>query len=331
MASTVERAAVTALADWLASKLPDVRVLDGWLDGDAALPERAITILCVGTAEDEWTTPRKEGEKLIHDALPAELGVDTATIVDTATANAALNTIRTAYLAHLADTDAHAAADATNTLTAPAASNLATGIALGNELRTKLPLHEAAAGTGAPHPAADTLNAPTAPAATNEATLVALAKNLAESFAQHLSARVYLWFLGARVQPVQLDIWTHYEAAREELLGSLEQYLRAGSADYDVFEDGAPVGLGLSVSLGADWPDASAAFDFDSPDRVDGDVQANEWRATYEGKADVPMLVWAQTARLARARVAMTVNDTVGTEVQVDWGSSGPVTTLVSD
>lgn len=331
MASTVERAAVTALATWLSSKLDGVRVQDAWPDSDAPLPERAISILCVGTADDEWTTPRKEGEKLVHIAMPAALGVDVSTIVDTATANAALNLLRTAYVAHLADTDAHAAADTTNTLTSPAASDLASGIALANELRTKLPLHEAAAGTGQAHPAADTLNAPTEAAASNEATLVALAKNLAESFAQHLAARVYLWFLGSRVQPVQLDIWTHYEAAREELIGAMEQYLRAGSTDYDVFDDAAPVGLGLSVSLGDDWPDAAAAFDFESPNRIDGDVQANEWRAVYEGNADVPMLVWAQTARLARARIEMTVNQTAGTTVQVDWGASGPVTTLVSD
>jgi hypothetical protein len=303
--------------------LPGVEILDAWPDDGATLPERGITVLMTGKADDEWTTPRPTGYKAIHAAMPAELAVDTATIVDTATAVVALNVLRADYVSHLADTDAHAAADATNGPTVAAASDLPTGILLANNLRTKMAAHEAAAGTGAPHPVADALNAPTAPVATNEATLVALTKNLADCLAAHYAARRYLWMLGSRVQPVQLDIWTTYEAVRDETIGAVEQVVRLGAAQPDgpdVFTDYAPVGLGITVTLGADWPDASAAFDFEAPTRSQ-DPQAQEWRATYEGTVDVPMLAWGQTARLARAQFTITADGTDRT-VDVNWADN---------
>lgn len=334
MASTPERAACSALVAWLASSLPDVTVRDAWPDDDAPLPERGLTLLLTGKATDEWTTPRAEGHRKIHDALPADLGIDTADIVDTATAVAALNPLRAAYVAHLADTAAHAAADATNGPTAPIASDLPTGIALANNLRTKFTAHFALAGTAAPHPAADSLNAPKAPIATDEASLVALTKSLVDSLSAHFAARVFLWMLGARVHPVQLDIWATYEGVREELLGQVEQLVRQGAAQPDgpdVFEDYAPVGLGITVVLGDDWPDASAAFDFEAPSRIDGSssAQAGEWRATYDGTVDTPLLAWGQTARLARARFTMTV-DGADRTVDVDWADNadGSTTTF---
>lgn len=323
MAGTVEQAAVNALAAWLTVALPDVTIRRRWPDDDKALPERAITILLTGKADDEWTTPRHASHKTIHADMPAELVLDTTAIVDTATAVVALNAVRADYVIHLADTAAHAAADVTNGPTVAAASDLATGIALANNLRTKLTAHLAAAGASAPHPAEDTLNAPTAPIATNEPTLVALAKNLVDCLRAHYAARVYLWMLGARVQPVQLDIWSCFEATRDEMIGAVEQKIRQGSVrpdGPDIYSDYAPVGLGIAVTLGSDWPDASAAFDFESPTRSQ-DPQAQEWRATYEGIVDVPMLVWAQSARLARSRFTSTI-DNADRTVDVDWADN---------
>lgn len=334
MASTPERAACSALVTWLAASLPDVEVRDAWPDDDATLPALGLTLLLTGKATDEWTTPRWDTYRKVHDKLPADLGIDATAIVDTATAVAALNLLRTATIAHLADTDAHAAADATNVPTAPAASNLATAATLANDLRTKLTAHFAFAGTAAPHPAADTKNAPTVPAViANEAAVVLLTKNLVDSLSAHYAARVYLWMLGARVQPVQLDIWTTYEAAREETIGRVEQLVRSGVTQpdgEDVFNDYAPVGLGISVALGDDWPGSYAAFDFESPTRMDGGAKSQEWRAMYEGTVDVPLLAWGQTARLARARFTTTLDDAVTRTVQTDWADNadGSTTTF---
>lgn len=324
MAGTVEQAACTALRVWLASQLPDVEVRDAWPDDDAPLPEKALTVLMTGKADDEWTTPRSTGYKAIHAALPAELAVDTVAIVNTATAVAALNVIRADYIAHLADTDAHAAADTTNVLTAPAASDLASAATLANDLRAKFILHFAFAGASAPHPVADTKNAPTLSSVVSvEAAVVALTKHLADCLSAHYAARAYLWMLGSRTQPVQIDIWSTFEAARDELIGRVEQLVRVGMTQPDgpnVFEDYAPVGLGVSVALGADWPDSYAAFDFEAPTR-NQDPQAQEWRATYEGVVDVPMLAWGQTARLARSRFTMTV-DNADRTVDVNWADN---------
>lgn len=331
---TVEQAACTALRTWLASQLPLVEVRDTWPDDDAPLPERGLSILLTGKATDEWTTPRAEGFKKIHDALPPDLGVDTAAIVDTATASAALNVIRAAYVAHLADDAAHAAADNTNAPEAPDASDLPSASALANDLRSKLTAHFAFAGSAAPHPVADTLNAPaTAATLPSEAAVVALTKALANSLSAHFAARAYLWMLGSRTTPVQVDIWTWYEAARDELIAAFEQLVRQGAVQPDgpdVFEDYAPVGLGITVTLGDEWPDASAAFDFEAPTRMPGDSRAQEWRAMYEGTLDAPLLAWGQTARLARARFTMTLDDVVTRTVQTDWADNadGSTTTF---
>lgn len=329
MASTVEQAAVTALATWLASALPGVTVRDSFPDDDAPLPERGVTILMVGQADDEWTTPRTESSQNIHDAIPAELEIETDDIIDTPSANAALNVIRARYVAHLADVTAHQVVDATNVLTAPAVADMSSvsqGSALANDLRAKLATHGALAGASAPHPTADVKNAPTAAAATNATTLRTLTINLAQKLAAHFVARRYLWFLGSRVQRIQMDIWTHYEGAREELLGAIEQVIRTGVTQpdgADVFEDYAPVALGVSVHLNdADWPDAYAVAEFDAPDRISGDVKANEWRASYEGQLDVPMLIWGQTARLARARLTTTLNGAAGPTQTVAWADN---------
>lgn len=330
MTTSVEQDACTALARWLTTALPGVEVRDQFPDDDKPLGKPALSVLMVGKAADEWTTPNWTSSKNIHDALPDALGIDTSAIVDTATANATLNTLRAAYVAHLADTAAHVVADTVNVLTAPEIvdlSDLDAGEDLANDLRTQLPAHEAFAGTGAPHPVADILNAPTAAAATDEPSLVALTKNLVDKLGAHFAARSYLWQLGSRVQPIQLDLWAIYQAQREELIRSLEQVVRVGFIEPDgpdVFDDYAPVGLGIAVSLGDDWPDSAAAFDFDAPNRLPGDPQANEWRATYEGIVDVPLLAWGQSARLARASLLFTIDAVAGPTATTSWAAGDP-------
>ncbi len=76
--------------------------------------------------------------------------------------NGQLNAVRLAYIAHIADTDAHTVADAVNVLSSPAATNLASAVTLINELIGKFGAHERLVGAGPVHGQADTINLVTA-------------------------------------------------------------------------------------------------------------------------------------------------------------------------
>src|SRR5262249_22984312 len=150
-------------------------------------------------------------------------------------------------------------------------------------------------------------------------------------------ARLYTWLLGARVAPVQLDVWATYEAAREDVIARLEQALRIGSDETtgaDLFEEDCPVGLSAAVRLGDNWTagDNRAAFDCEAPTR-EGDAQTNEWRATYFGTVDVPMLAKAQTARLARFRLETTLGAAAGRSLDIASADNadGFTDTITSD
>lgn len=94
------------------------------------------------------------------------------------------NELRTDYTAHLADDTVHDVVDATNVLTAPAATNLATAITLLNQLRTQYALHRVDLG---PHDVADGTNTVASSACTNRETAVTLANQLKTAYNAHLS------------------------------------------------------------------------------------------------------------------------------------------------
>ena len=93
------------------------------------------------------------------------------------------NALRTSYTAHIASTVYHAAADAVNTLVAPAASDLASAILLLNDEKAKFNSHLSQSGV---HQLNDTINAVSSANATNLQTAVALAHALKNSFDAHL-------------------------------------------------------------------------------------------------------------------------------------------------
>lgn len=82
-------------------------------------------------------------------------GADPETLAE---AIALANNIKTQYNAHLGNVVAHDIADATNTATSPAASNLATLLTLVNELRNDYEAHRIFSGGGNPHNSSDTTN-----------------------------------------------------------------------------------------------------------------------------------------------------------------------------
>lgn len=124
------------------------------------------------------------------DATTAPTVVTTAT--DLPTAIARLNAVRTAYVAHIASAcsattgqGAHLAADATNTISAVAATDLASAETLANEIKGDYNLHRASTTF---HPSADSTNTITSTDATDLASLIALVNELGTDVAAHLAA-----------------------------------------------------------------------------------------------------------------------------------------------
>lgn len=106
------------------------------------------------------------------------------TAYDLASAISLLNSVTTAYTAHIADTTTHANADAVNTVAAAAASDLATSLTLANELKGDMNAHRSQATI---HDNNDAGNIVAAANATNLATLLVLVNELATDFNGHIA------------------------------------------------------------------------------------------------------------------------------------------------
>lgn len=92
--------------------------------------------------------------------------------------------IRTQYTAHCASTVAHTAADATNAVTAPTATNLATLIVLLNDIRTQYEAHRILT-AGSVHGAADTVNIITQAAASDLPSCILLVNDIKAAYNAH--------------------------------------------------------------------------------------------------------------------------------------------------
>jgi hypothetical protein len=119
------------------------------------------------------------------DGLVAETAVDGEAAVVTRA-----NAIKAAYIAHIADTDAHSAADATNTVSASDATNLATSYTLLNEVKADLNAHLARADIHRRASAAPFLVSATN--ASDEATAEALALDISRILNLHVSSGLAL-------------------------------------------------------------------------------------------------------------------------------------------
>ena len=109
--------------------------------------------------------------------------VDVADAYDLTTSVALANDIKTTYTAHIANTDAHLAADATNTVAAANATDLATAITLANEIKADFNAHRSQAGV---HTESDTKNQVTSANATTQGTLNTLLNEMKEDFNEHV-------------------------------------------------------------------------------------------------------------------------------------------------
>jgi len=111
------------------------------------------------------------------------------------------------------------------------------------------------------------------------------------------------WQVLERMQPLQLDVWAHYDVVRDALVAALDQVLNSGSLPYSV--PGDPLVLDL-----ADGWTGKAAFDFSGSRNENGPnaVQVSEFRATYAGEARVVLYVDALTPKLASIRLQQILN-----------------------
>lgn len=111
------------------------------------------------------------------------------------------------------------------------------------------------------------------------------------------------WQVLERMQPLQLDVWAHYDVVRDALVAALDQVLNLGSMRNSV--PGDPLVLDL-----ADGWVGKSAFEFGGPSNQDGPnaVQASEFRATYAGSAAAVLYVDALTPKLATIRLQQILN-----------------------
>jgi hypothetical protein len=203
------------------------------------------------------------------------------------------------YQAHRVSLGAHQAADTVNAVTAPAATDLPSAITEAENLRAVLNAHELAT---IPHQNPDTRDGVTVPTAADLPSLIVLLKALIRALAKHYVARVDVWSIRGCRLPVELDVWTQYEATRDTILAQLEPLLNADpflSAGQGLWP-GEPGRNGVVLQLGDGWSGV-VDFDFNAPrlSQTATSQQVSEFRAMYLGFVDFQLLVKAQSSRLA--------------------------------
>ena len=134
-------------------------------------------------AEFAATTVLDATSAAIHKAADANL-VTTADAYSEASAVALANALKTAYALHIADTDAHPVADATNTTAAADATDESSAITLANELKADYNAHRSQATV---HLNNDGGNAVAAADATDADTLNTLLNEIKADYNAHVN------------------------------------------------------------------------------------------------------------------------------------------------
>jgi hypothetical protein len=114
----------------------------------------------------------------------------------------------------------------------------------------------------------------------------------------------YTYRFRCRRQALQLDVFTQYDADRDDIMARLDYALNAGAtaslgADYNT----EPIRNGLSLALADGWS-GIAEFLFEGPavsDTTDSE-QTTDFRATYRGHVDM-MLTYTTPTAISRMAV----------------------------
>lgn len=126
------------------------------------------------------------------------------------------------------------------------------------------------------------------------------------------STGLYRWRVSACRQPMQLDVWTTSDVARDDLLARLDTCLRAGPSRTLPWDwNGDPTANELVLPLGDGWQDTVAAIEFDAPRIIDTpeSVQQREYRASLRGEARMHLYVEAESPRMALMRLRHRVSE----------------------
>jgi hypothetical protein len=139
---------------------------------------------------------------------------------------------------------------------------------------------------------------------------------------------MFTWRLAALRQPLQMDVWTRYDLARDDILARLVPLLHAGMRASVGAYNANPVRHGVLVPLSDGWDGYADCF-FDRPQRFDspGAVQRCEYRATYRGWADVDLTITAPSARLARLFLVQRIRDAEGSSARTTTVTPAGATT----
>ena len=113
--------------------------------------------------------------------------------------------------------------------------------------------------------------------------------------------KLYRWKVLERSQPIQVDVWSTYQALRDDLVARLDQIFNGGWSDQP--------DSGLTLSLGDGW-DAKAVFDFDGPSIINSGYssQVSEFRGSYNGALRVALYVDAASPRMANIKLHSILN-----------------------
>jgi len=121
---------------------------------------------------------------------------------------------------------------------------------------------------------------------------------------------LYRWSVLARYQDLQLDVWSNYEPERNQLRYELDQALHKG--ELFTLGSGDPVrdGVLLRMTLDDDGFEGFIDYTFSGSRPIDdpGAIRRNEYRAMMTGKAGFILQVQAESARMARIKLALAIN-----------------------
>lgn len=116
-----------------------------------------------------------------------------------------------------------------------------------------------------------------------------------------------VWQVASCVQPFQLDIWTHSNIERDDLMARLDILLRAGPVGFSTPQD--PVGNSLLLPVFDGWESSSTTADFSFENYDDDDSSdssgRNVYRSTYRGDANFMLTITKTSARQKQINFSM--------------------------
>ncbi len=118
-----------------------------------------------------------------------------------------------------------------------------------------------------------------------------------------------IWQVASCIQPFQIDIWTHSNIERDDLVARLDDLLHAGASALGTSVAQDPVGNSLLLPVMDGWEVSSttADFEFDHYDDDDSSDTSgrNVFRSTYRGDANFMLTVTKTSARQKIINISM--------------------------